>query len=103
MLLLSLTEKPLARRACAYSWPRMNSSVKFLVPITTGGFPAPGPFAVGWPLVEVSTLVVPEGDEDPHPYTDSATRTAATPPLSKCLHRDPIVCPARPAELRPRS
>ena len=74
----------MAASACAYSDPRMYSSVKFLSPIMTGGLPTPGPVAaaVGLPLVarrrrvEVALLVdvleLELDDELPH--------AASTPP-----------------------
>jgi hypothetical protein len=42
MLPLSVTVKPLARRACEYSSPSKYSSEKFLSPMTTAGLPLPG-------------------------------------------------------------
>src|SRR4029077_21115914 len=47
MLSLSVTLYPLARRAWAYSAPRMFSSEKFLSPSVTAGLPTPGPLAAG--------------------------------------------------------
>src|SRR5437899_2565039 len=43
MLPFTLTLKPFAASAWAYSEPRMYSSVKFLSPIVTAGFQTPGP------------------------------------------------------------
>src|SRR3954452_17692548 len=58
--------KPLCRSACAYSWPRMYSSVKFLVARRIAGLPLPG-----------SAAVAPEPPLEPQPVRASMNAASA--------------------------
>src|SRR3954452_11134379 len=97
MLAFRLTLKPLARRACAYSSPRVSSSGKFLSPRVTAGLPAPG-----WPLgalVELLFLLLPH---PPVATTTRATRATASARrwIILLLHSWDIDFPQFPGRLR---
>src|SRR5581483_5443266 len=74
------TVKPLARRARAYSSPRIRLSVKFLVPSVTAGLPLPAPVAVELRVESAGASLWTEvaGDEDdPQPAVARAIIAAA--------------------------
>jgi hypothetical protein len=83
-----LTLQPFAASACLYSWPTMNSSVKFFVP------------SVSEPPEEALVLVADELDAGaldelelelelllPHAATSSAATVASAPADSLCVNR----------------
>src|SRR5437764_15003419 len=96
MLPFRVTLYPLAASACAYSDPRMYSSVKFLSPIVTGGLPTPGPLAAagGLPLPAAGVLALvlllevelELEDELPHAASTAALRAATAAASTLCRY-----------------